>query len=261
MSSKNYLFLGGPNNGKTTYFTLMARLFQDEANKTKVFRFKFSDDAAASFVEECIGRIVKQKWPKKTEMNAQVRYQFQLVKHRWFWNSETTISYSDFPGELCESATENELEGLLRKPAEGNLDERLRDFLVQFRDANGLFFVVDAERMFNEAERDADDRVFKRLFCAAKGKRIAIIFSKVDLFFGVEALQNKERLVEIFRKTYANAYAHLPLGRCEFFPVKAFSELAIPDDGRDPIPPKDLKYDKSLLSPVYWMMKMKDSIQ
>ena len=37
----NYLFLGLPKSGKTTYFSLMAQRLQDTANRTKNIKFLY----------------------------------------------------------------------------------------------------------------------------------------------------------------------------------------------------------------------------
>ena len=265
---KNYIFLGLPASGKTTYFTLMAYLLQRESNKTKKFRFKFLSDernddadesaaiptfspaAAKKFISASIKQIENQKWPDKTQLDARAQYRFELLKKWASLKFRMVISYFDFPGELFEA--------LLRQDTEKSMmigDELRARFESAFGNAEGLFLIVDAERMFNKINSEDDDVVLSRLFDILKGKKIAILFSKVDLFFGVSALEDKETLVSIFRETYPDAYARIEdsVGNCGYFPVKAFSEIDIPEDGSDPRPPQKVKYDKSLLTPVRWM--------
>ena len=292
--NENYVFLGLHGSGKTTYFVLMAKYLQERGNDTKLYKFRYlpalspsneggsvdsnanavgteSPDVAAhdsesregpstsDYIAEQIERVENQEWPDKTvtfagEYRCELQRNRRILGHNIPHVEKTvTISYSDFTGDAFESSFGRK-NGNIKESEDGEICDGIEK-------AKGIFLIIDAEQMFNKARSNELNQMLSKLITKINGqkKKLAIVFSKVDLFFGVEFFADKEILKNIFTETYGNAFAHLDekLVSYEFFPVKSFTKIDIPDDGSNPRPPTDYEFDESLLGPIEWMTGFK----
>ena len=177
---ENYLFLGLPKSGKTTYFSLMAQHLQDVANRTKHLKFlylptkivnketgkEFYDQITSDFIDDCISRIKKQRWPLKTE-DYETGYSFELDKffmfrgkpvlQKYFYR-QAVIDYHDYPGEAFEvafSKGDNPTPDMLK--AAENMKFRIQK-------ARGLFLILDAEALFNGTDNKKYKTTLESLF-------------------------------------------------------------------------------------------------
>ena len=250
---KNYLFLGLPKSGKTTYFALMAHHLQLEANITQKYKFRYLptvvDDGekqkfeyiTSNFIEDCISRLQKQRWPKKTQ-DYECEYSFELVDK----SRTVRIDYHDYPGEAFEEAfyaTENT-----------DFQSAANDIQDRIKKASGVFLTIDAEALFNEQDRLKFVRSVSGLFQWInyyKPKvKLAIIFTKLELF-----LPAKCDCEKILRERYGNIYANLPSNH-KFFYAYPLGNIEIKDDGNT-YPPQEIT-PKNLLEPVEWMINNED---
>lgn len=268
-TSSNYLFLGLPKSGKTTYFALMAQHLQNVANRTRNRKFRYlptqvvnqetgettlDEDYTEDFIEDCVARIKEQKWPMKTQ-GYETGYSFEFIKEfslfgklilQRFLYRKALVEYHDYPGEAFETAF-----GVAADPT----DEMFKigeDLKARIEKARGLFLILDADAIFNSQERQKLGKTITRLFrCIRKFNervKIAIIFNKLELFAG-----NVPDLKYKLRKEYSNAYAYLPQNH-KFFEVYTLGTVVTNDDG-SVIPPKPL-HPRNILDPIKWMLKI-----
>lgn len=263
---ENYLFLGLPKSGKTTYFSLMAQHLQDVANLTKHLKFLYLptrivnketneetfDEITSDFIEDCIARIKKQRWPRKTE-DYESGYSFELDKFFSFFGKpvlqkyfyrKAVIDYHDYPGEAFEAAF-----GVGDDPTPAMVKAG-EDMKSRIKTASGLFLILDADALFNGQDNKKYRTTLTRLFqCIRDSNRdikLAIIFNKLELFAG-----NEPDFVQKIRKDYSNAYAYLPYNH-KFFKVYPLGSVDTAEDGST-LPPKKL-LPKKILDPVKWMI-------
>ena len=263
---ENYLFLGLPKSGKTTYFSLMAQYLQDVANHTKHLRFLYLptkivnnetneetyDEITSDFIDDCIARIKKQRWPRKTD-DYEVGYSFELDKffslfgqpilQRYFYR-KAVIDYHDYPGEAFEVAF-----GVGDNPPPAML-KAAEDMKTRIKTAIGLFLVLDADALFNGHDKKKYRTTLSRLFQYIRNSnrdiKVAIIFNKLELFAGREP----DFILKI-RRDYSNAYAYLPHNH-KFFRVYPLGGVDTAEDGAI-LPPKKIS-PQMILEPVKWMI-------
>lgn len=261
----NYLFLGLPKSGKTTYFSLMAQRLQDTANRTKNIKFLYlptqitdksgeikQEGITSDFIADCISRVKKAKWPRKTQ-DYEVGYSFELDKYfslfgkpvlQKYFYKKTVVDYHDYPGEAFEVAF-----GVIDNPTP-EIKNAADDMKEKIASASGLFLILDADNLFNGTDSEKQRITLTKLFQCIKNSnpdiKLAIIFNKLELFYG-----NTPNLETMLRKNYSNAYAYLPYNH-KFFYVYPLGTVVTGDDGGI-YPPKTLS-PKNILDPVKWMI-------
>ena len=263
----NYLFLGLPKSGKTTYFSLMAHYLQDFANQKEHLRFlclptrivdeetgqELYDDITSDFIDDCVSRIKEQRWPLKT-LDYEYGYSFELdiyhmfkgkpVLQKYTYRKEI-IDYHDYPGEAFEAAF-----GVEDNPSP-EMAKIADDMKEKVKKAKGLFLILDAEALFNGTDDIKYKKTLKRLFEYIKdcnpNVKLSIIFNKLELFHGYAP-----DFVEKIKTDYSYAYAYLPYNH-KFFNVYPLGSVWISDDGTT-FPPKKLE-SQNILEPVEWMIK------
>lgn len=252
----NYLFLGLPKSGKTTYFSIMAQHLQDVANRTNHLRFLFlptNGDITSDFIDDCISRIQNQRWPRKT-VDYDTGYSFELDKFftfmgkpilQKFFYRKAVIDYHDYPGEAFEVAF-----GVGDDPTPA-MQNAAADMKSRIKTASGLFLILDADALFNGADKKKTKRTLTNLFRYIKESnpdvKLAIIFNKLELFDGY-----KQDFIRIIRQDYSNVFSYLPYNK-KFFDVYPIGSVCTDDDGST-YPPKTLS-SRKILDPVKWMIK------
>ena len=185
----NYLFLGMPGSGKTTYFSIMANHLQQLANRTKNLSFDFlpSDingeevDITQDFIDDCISRLEHRKWPKKTQYENRA-YSFLLTKKSWLWREKNRIDYFDYPGDAFDAAF-----GDSCYYTEGSIQIG-KEVKENVKKAKGVFLILDSNEVFNCTDKMKYGKTMTRLFrCIQENNKkvkLAIIFNKLELFGG-----------------------------------------------------------------------------
>lgn len=262
----NYLFLGLPKSGKTTYFSLMVRCLQDFANDTNYLKFKYLptitreedgnkqyEDTTTKFIDDCIDKVRNQRWPVKTQ-DYDAGYSFELDKFYTICDSpilqdyiyrKAEISYHDYPGEAFEVAF-----NAAKNPDFDKAAESIKERIIN---AKGIFFILDAEAMFNGSDRKVLNTTGTELFrfiTESNSKvKLAIIFNKLESF--PREAQYKPDFIAMLKKNCGNLYAHLPRNHKFFDDVYPLGSVDIKEDGMS-YPPKVLS-PKNILEPIKWM--------
>ncbi len=211
-----------------------------------------SDEITSDFIDDCISRIKKQKWPRKT-LDYESGYSFELVKFLTFlkkpilqkyFYKKAVIAYHDYPGEAFEAAF-----GVGEDPTQ-EIRMAAEDMKSRIKNANGLFLILDADALFNGQDNRKHQITLTRLFRCIKETnpdiKLAIIFNKLELFGG-----NELDFIRVIRDDYSNAYAYLPYNH-KFFYIYPLGSVFTADDGAT-FPPKKLS-PKNMLKPIKWMI-------
>jgi len=254
---ENYLLLGLPSAGKTTYFTVMAKTLQCLANRGKEMKFRCENDETREFVDACWNAIAAREpdWPDKT-ITYNMGYEFSLLqrfgalglKLPWgFGYRQASVCYHDYPGEVFEAA--------FGKAENKVFEELARQMREQVRLARGVFLLLDADKLFNGGDRNAiatsTVHLFKFIIESNPKVKLAILFNKLELFEGMAAECNFE---EMFRDRFPDAYAWLP-PKYRFFNVYPIGKLDVNEEGRK-VPAREIS-THGVIEPVRWMIGFK----
>ncbi len=257
---ENYLFLGLPGAGKTTYFTVMAQTLQNLAVKGDVMKFRFENDETYDFIRAGYEAITASEpgWPDKS-ITYTGGYEFSLMQRirllgcylPWrFGHKRASVRYHDYPGEAFQAAFGNAKNNAYAEQA-----EMMRQ---QIRGARGVFLVMDADKLFNGEDKREMERTAEHLFkFIGKGNpkvRLAILFNKLELF---EGLAEDCNFADMFRDRFTSAYSWLPR-KSQFFDVYPIGKLDVNDDGIK-VPAREIA-PRGVLEPVRWMIGFKGKI-
>ena len=248
---ENYLLLGVPKAGKTTYFCSMAVHMQKLANTTPGLKFRYCDNHTSRFIDECMQKLKSQEWPDKTQHKSDKDYSFQLEYEKrilgiHIYTDTIDIIYHDYPGEAFTAAfSEIPCSGIFAADAE--------DLKKKIEIAKGIFLLLDAKEMFNENNiREMSEsltKMFKHIRTHKSHQpKLAIIFNKAELFTNFQ----HDDFCRMFKDNYGNSFAWLP-PEYKFFTVYPLGSCSINDQGES-IPPEEIT-PKNVLWPVQWMIK------
>lgn len=251
---ENYVFLGLPNAGKTTYFTVMAQTLQNQAVRGDEMKFIFENDETREFILDGYGQITAPEpdWPAKTvdylggyEFSLLQRFNILGLRLPWkFGYRKASVCYHDYPGEVFEAAfgkTDNEV-----------YVEQAEKMRQQIRGARGVFLLMDADKLFNGADRRAiistTEHLFKFIIETNPNVKLAILFDKIELF---EGMAEECNFKEMFRDRYTAAYARLP-SNVRFFDVYPIGKLDVNEYGNK-VPARQI-VPRGVVEPVRWMI-------
>ena len=260
---KNYLFLGLPGSGKSTYFTLMMRHFIKVTGQMKTINvfpktLKAPNDLiqtgkeATNFLHDNAIKIARQEWPDKTQPEQPKGYAFEIkrdyeflgISTKAFFNFQEYIAFFDYSGEAFQGLEEETL-----PYKESN------DILQQAKDAAGIFLMIDAEALFNgmmsysDSLGNAVTRLWNEIADTNPSIKIAFVFTKLEKCQGLSCSTLPKMLKNI----------HPVIGNlsCEhkfFYDVLPLGDIDINSDGEF-IPPKKL-HTRKLLEPIRWMLDL-----
>lgn len=260
---KNYLFLGLPGSGKSTYFTLMMRHFIKVTGQMKTINvfpktLKAPNDLiqtgkeATNFLHYNAIKIARQEWPDKTQPEQPKGYAFEIkrdyeflgISTKAFFNFQEYIAFFDYSGEAFQGLEEETL-----PYKESN------DILQQAKDAAGIFLMIDAEALFNgmmsysDSLGNAVTRLWNEIADTNPSIKIAFVFTKLEKCQGLSCSTLPKMLKNI----------HPVIGNisCEhkfFYDVLPLGDIDINSDGEF-IPPKKL-HTRKLLEPIRWMLDL-----
>lgn len=250
-TSDNYLLLGVPRSGKTTYFCTMAEHLQKLATSSGRFGFKFCDNNTSRFIDNQMKFLRNNGWPEKTP-KKDVDYKFQLVHDlRIFgvklYTEYIDILYHDYPGEAFNDAFSDAPSGMFTKNVE--------DLKEKIATAQGIFLMLDAKEIFNEENVESSQETLVALikYLQEKAKRkikLALIFNKIEL---IPDYSHREYLRK-FKLLYRNAYQWLHGVNHQFFSVYTVGGECRVNEHGNVIPPEKLN-PRSVLKPVNWMIR------
>lgn len=276
----NFVFLGLPGSGKTTYFSVMAHHFQLIANRSanlnvlylpteytdKATNQKKLKNTTADFIADCNRLLARQDWPDKTQdyfcaYTIELQYSFNdfdiSLLNELYETEEIIIDYHDYPGEAFEVAFGNadgDFNGKNASPK--NMQELAEDMKKRIKTADGLFLIIDVDDLFNGTDASKKSNILASLLSYIqknnKDVRIAVIFNKIELFNGLTI-----DFRALLRKQYGNAYSCLRLLNHRFFDVFPVGNVETDTNGK-PIPPPKT-HPKNILEPVRWLADLSPS--
>lgn len=251
---ENYLFLGLPEAGKTTYFTVMAQTLQNFAVRGNEMKFRFENDATREFIRSGYGAITAPEpdWPEKTtsylggyEFSLLQRFNVMGINLPWeLGYKQASVCYHDYPGEAFQAAF-----GKVENETYADQAEKMRQEICK---AKGVFLLLDADKLFNGGDRAAMEETTEHLFRFIIENnpkvKLAVLFNKLELF---EVLADECRFEEMFRDRYTSAYSWLPR-KVRFFDVYPIGKLDVNENGKK-VPAREIS-TRGVLEPVRWMI-------
>lgn len=244
----NYMFLGLPRTGKTTFFCAMADNLLDVANDSDgKINLRVMSDTAQSCIENGMNKLHHQEWPDKTQYKLKEDIELSLTYNGILNDYICNFVFHDYPGEAF-------YEAFISK-GEGNFAEDSEDLKKRLVSANGVFLLLSAENLFNDEDHYIRSNVIGamlRFIIDNNNKaKIAILFNKVELFHEY----SHDKMVKLFSKQYKIADGLIKsLGtRGSFFTVKPLGNNCEINEEGNYVPPQNLAPD-GLLEPISWMI-------
>ena len=247
----NYMFLGLPETGKTTFFCSMADNLQDVANKSDgKISLRVMSDIAQNTIENAMNKLRHQEWPDKTQYKLKEDIELSLTYKGIFKDCIWNFVFHDYPGEAF-------YEAFISK-GEGNFVEDAEDLKKRLASANGVFLLLSAENLLNDENHSIRSNVIGamlRFIIDNNNKaKVAILFNKVELFHEY----SHDKMVKLFSEQYkiANGLIESLRTRRAFFTVKPLGyNCEINEEGYY-VPPQKLA-PEGLLEPISWMIDLR----
>lgn len=251
-----YVFVGPPGSGKTVYFICAIDLLQRGMIDLHPERFalRAQNSETLKIQGGALAAMKKGKWPPKTQKSHTLS--FVLSRHYEFvkWVPPVTLDYQlyyhDYPGEAFEDAFGDES---TKQPLWEDAAQTLKQDLQK---ADGVFLVIDTPKFHDSGEEDYHlqlFRLFEYLDKNTRTKRVAVVFTKSDLFRNDHDFCPKRLL----RERYPNIWNYLQRVKSEYFFVSAVASAAVDSKGGI-TPPKDYGTTQSerLIDPIVWMLEL-----
>lgn len=255
-SQTKYVFVGPPGSGKTVYFMCAIDRLQRGLIDTypEVYALRALNSETLKIQGSGLAAMKKGKWPPKTQEPHELS--FVLTRHVGFgksfrlWSLNYQLFYHDYPGEAFEEAFGDDR---AKQPLWNEAADTLKKDLQK---ADGVFLVIDTPKFHDSGEEEYHMqlfRLFEHIDKTCRTRRVAVVFTKSDLFRDHPDFSPKSLL----RKRYPNIWNYLHKVTFEFFFVSAVASPAVDPKGRI-TPPKDYDTTQSegLIDPINWMLKL-----
>jgi hypothetical protein len=251
-----YVFVGPPGSGKTVYFMCAIDRLQRGMIDLHPERFALRslNSETLKIQGGALAAMKKGKWPPKTQEPHTLS--FALSRHVGFLKGirlatlNYQLHYHDYPGEAFEEAFGDER---TKQPLWEDAAQTLKQDLQK---ADGVFLVIDTPKFHDSGEEDYHlqlFRLFEYLDKNKRTKRVAVVFTKSDLFREHPDFCPKSLL----RERCPNIWNYLQRVKSEYFFVSAVTSPAVDSKGRI-TPPKeyDTTQSERLIDPIVWMLDL-----
>lgn len=253
----SFVFVGPPKVGKTVYFTCAIDLLKRRLlNKPDKGIFLQTDDPRTlTRHKDALSKMQRGQWPDKSIVPLEL---FYLLERRtiWFgkrlWTTYTKLVYHDYPGEVFDLAF-SESRADLR-----HYEEEAEKFKRDLTTAKGIFLIIDAPDLHHGNDDEFELQLFRLVKFLdesrdGRKRRVAVVFTKKDLFHGDSAFDPKEEL----RRQHPDSWVSLNRNETKFFFVSAVSKAFVDPAGIH-LPPKGYNTSQSenLIEPIVWALKL-----
>lgn len=248
---ENYLLLGAPRSGKTTFFCCMADHLQTLATESGRFGFKFCDNHTSRFIRGQMKLLRNGSWPVKSPKKDEEDYLFQL-DYDWklfgikFYKQFVDIIFHDYPGEAFNDAFSD--------TPSGRYENDVKDLRAKIALAKGIFLMLDVKEIFNENNVEAFQEALVEMIKylrnnKKKPPKLALIFNKTELITNY----SHDKYVRKFKRLFSNAVQYLSGIEHKYFSVYTIGGECRISDAGVMIPPAELR-PRQILKPVNWMI-------
>lgn len=244
----NYMFLGLPRTGKTTFFCTMADNLQDVANNSGgKINLQIMSDTAQKYIESAMDKLHKQEWPDKTQYKLKEDLELNLKYNGLINDYICNFVFHDYPGEAFSEAFNGESDGIFVDDA-NDLKKRLSS-------VSGVFLLLSVENLFNDEDHftrsNAIGGMLRFIIAHNQKAKIAILLNKVELF----PEYNHDEMVKLLFNKYkfVNGLVKGLKNRCKFFSVQPLGNNCEINEEGYYVPPQKLA-QKDLLVPISWML-------
>ena len=254
----SYVFVGPPNSGKTVYFACaIDRLQRHGIDQNSSLEITPQDDRTLRVCNQVVRDMSEGRWPSKSQGVQTLQFD---IKTPWLQLSE-----KHSVGVRCESLICHDYTGESFSQAFGDTREisdegsmiSANQLKHAISNAKGAFVVIDASTF----DDGSDERLyvqlynlFKHIDCKSNISRLAIIFSKMDIF----RKSDEERIVNRIKQSYPSVWNLQKQLKARHFFVSTVNTHRVDDDGNI-IPPPDYETSQSegLIEPLIWMLGLK----
>ncbi len=239
----NYMFLGLPGTGKTTFFCSMADYLQEVTNSQKNISLQVKNKVTQNYIEEAMNKLRHQEWPDKTQNKLSEDLKLSLMVGS---SGNYDFVFHDYPGEAFYEAFIDD--------GEGNFAEDANDLKKRLTSTSGIFLLLSVESLLNDEEYNIRSNVIgEMLRFISKNNReakIAILFSKVELCYEYD----HDEMVKKFFKQYKIVAGWIKSfeKRCKFFTVKPLGHPCVINEEGKCVPPPEI-YSEGLREPIEWI--------
>jgi len=259
-AERSYVFVGPPASGKTVYFTCaMDRLRSVLAIRNRDYSLQSHDVETSRRHTKSVEEMRKGRWPQQTAEPHKLQYRLDhklgFGKSVHLATMEYRLAYHDYPGEVFLRAFGDD------RPEPSHWEEEAAQLKVDICKAKGVFVVVDTVKLHDRHDEQYNlqlFRLFDYLEKQALVKRIAVVFTKRDLF----GEDHEFDPAECLRDRYTDAWVFLQRLKAKTFFVSAVDPHFTDKDGNI-VPPAGYDTSKShdLLAPISWILKLPNDVR
>lgn len=251
----SFVFVGPPGAGKTVYFMCaidrLTRNLLERSSKEVTLRTE--DAVTLRRHTRALAEMRSGNWPDKSFESVELF--FILERTTAFlgiplWTQTEKLVYHDYPGEVFDAAFGGDQSDSLHYSEDAG---RLR---TEISNASGLFLIIDTTYLFD----GVDDIYYEKLFSllkfidtGQKRRRIAVIFTKKDIFASHQSLEPMKMLQE----RYPNAWVLLKNWKAKYFFVSAVANPYLDENGSlSPPNGYDTTNSEGLIEPLAWALDL-----
>lgn len=248
----SFVFIGPPGVGKTVFFTCAVDRLKRDLLEVPGISLQTDDQVTLKRHAKSLADMKKGSWPAKSAEPVKLFYELEITRTLFgirLWSNFTKLVYHDYPGEVFDLAFGDDRHD---SPFESEA-ETLKEDLLQ---AQGIFLVIDTPFLHDGANDDYNEQLFCLLKFLESGhpkRRVAVIFTKKDMFRGDPDFNPKDQL----RDYYPDAWVFLERSNANYFFVSAVSDPILNRSGK-PVPPKgyDTSMSENLIEPLRWALNL-----